>query len=104
MSPVLGKEFTIPDQLAVGQRLFIYTIEYFGRCSCKTKIEPSSQFLIKGSVQVILYHFFTKESATPLITQYIAKTRAVLYNFLSVIITGIGTRAKDTGDTLFFPA
>src|SRR5690242_11732638 len=104
MTPVLGQEFAKARQVTVWQRFFINVLEYFRCRGCKTQIESAPQFLIKGSVQVILYHFFTEVGSASFITQNIPESGAVLYNFLSIVITGIGTGAEYTGNTLFFAA
>ena len=52
----------------------------------------------------MLDHFFTQVGAAAFIPKYVAKAGTVFNDLLSIVVTGIGARSKDAGDTFLMSA
>ena len=69
-------------------------------CCSKLFFKTGMQFLIKGLVQIILDNLFAQVGATAFVSQDIAQSRIIFYNFFAVVLTGTGSRTKNTGNAL----
>ncbi len=69
MAPVFCQENGKGSEITVGQRLFVYMVQYFDGRYLETIFKTGLQVFIKCMVQVILDHFFAKIGAAALIAE-----------------------------------
>src|SRR4051794_18151397 len=91
VAPVLCQEKCKRSQVFIRQRFFVNIIEDLNCSGDKTGVKAGAKIFIKSMIQVVLQYFLSQVGTTSFISQYITQARAIFYDILAIIITGIGT-------------